>query len=588
MHARAAGVDRRGRPAEVHVDRRCAEPPHAQRAAGNHPRASLAGAALHAVGVGDALLERLALPRHGRAARREGLAREHVFYEGEPEPRGVSGAVCAVRGRVGAAAGLRYRPSLEGTGLPSVRPLLPVSTPCSVASASPAPWLKPSEHLVRLYEHSISLRCPLLQKWLEYRMNTAPTASQCAKMHRYQEEKYNVKVLALEWRRALDKESPPQERIRRYAEYSDQKWDMRRSRAIYNQMQSQQWLIQRENQPDIQDRFWYSRYRDWWETWNFIKLDLLRPPVKQNLWKIEDDARALRHLDAIENADYKLNPWETTRKERYMLTPSHVAGAEVPRSVTHIKKRFDISKLPAVPLGDLAMRISPENPIYGFADDKEYEKWFAEQRKLLISARSELEQMKRDGYRPAEIGGDLDPYVASRPQDSWKLARKKRIDLLDKARAERTALENRKRDARERLLGSMESQQTLQEQAAFRPFVETAVYTKDFGKIEANRTRRQYIDGTHGRVLRPTASVIDDDDTELVSEPNDAVRTVFGGKGAALFSTSTAMTKDKASRPDAARPDARTLEQAAQEHQEALAKQRQEEEEKAERKKDSL
>eukprot|EP01063_Lacrimia_lanifica_P033229 TRINITY_DN5857_c0_g1_i1.p1 TRINITY_DN5857_c0_g1~~TRINITY_DN5857_c0_g1_i1.p1 ORF type:complete len:543 (+),score=188.87 TRINITY_DN5857_c0_g1_i1:88-1716(+) len=428
----------------------------------------------------------------------------------------------------------------------------------------------------------------LWKKWLEYRMNTAPTASQCAKMHRYQEEKYNVKVLALEWRRALDKESPPQERIRRYAEYSDQKWDMRRSRAIYNQMQSQQWLIQRENQPDIQDRFWYSRYRDWWETWNFIKLDLLRPPVKQNLWKIEDDARALRHLDAIENADYKLNPWETTRKERYMLTPSHVAGAEVPRSVTHIKKRFDISKLPAVPLGDLAMRISPENPIYGFADDKEYEKWFAEQRKLLISARSELEQMKRDGYRPAEIGGDLDPYVASRPQDSWKLARKKRIDLLDKARAERTALENRKRDARERLLGSMESQQTLQEQAAFRPFVETAVYTKDFGKIEANRTRRQYIDGTHGRVLRPTASVIDDDDTELVSEPNDAVRTVFGGKGAALFSTSTAMTKDKASRPDAARPDARTLEQAAQEHQEALAKQRQEEEEKAERKKDSL
>ena len=153
------------------------------------------------------------------------------------------------------------------------------------------------------------------QKWLEYRTAAPPTPGQCARLYKYQDEKYDISKVALARLEQSYAEDPPHEQVRRYQEYLDQKWDVRRSNALKNNIYGQRWQTARENQPDIMDKAQFSLFQSQYEVWLHRQVDLLRPPRRQHVWRVEDDARALKFIDELENLDYKLNPFEKTRKE---------------------------------------------------------------------------------------------------------------------------------------------------------------------------------------------------------------------------------------------------------------------------------
>ncbi|KAJ9470714.1 hypothetical protein DIPPA_30170 [Diplonema papillatum] len=397
----------------------------------------------------------------------------------------------------------------------------------------------------------------LWKNWLEYRVGPPPTPQQCARQHKYEESKYDLQELVLQRAQQLEVTDPKHERVRRYQEYMDQKWDIRRSKEITNNALGQTWLIQRNANPDLQDKMMYSRWQALWEWYNFKVVDLLRPPKKQSLWRLEDDARALKYIERIENPDYRMSPFETTRAERYQRTPSFVAGKAVPKSVTELVPTVDMKKLPKKPLGDLLTTLSDERPIWGFRNDTEYAEWFADQRKQLISARSELEQMKRDGYRPAELGGDLDPYESARPQESYEARKARQITLISKARQERLALETKKQAAARKLFG-LDKQVADFKNSQTTDFKEVAVRVKEYGKIKEGDAKK-YLSSrkrTRGeaddRLLKAQTFAIDDDDTVSAPDSN-VVKSVFGSSGAQLFTA--ALSKDSPrTRPDAERP----------------------------------
>eukprot|EP01059_Diplonema_ambulator_P003168 TRINITY_DN12815_c0_g1_i2.p2 TRINITY_DN12815_c0_g1~~TRINITY_DN12815_c0_g1_i2.p2 ORF type:complete len:510 (+),score=147.57 TRINITY_DN12815_c0_g1_i2:3351-4880(+) len=391
----------------------------------------------------------------------------------------------------------------------------------------------------------------LWRKWLDYRIGPPPTPAQCARLHKYQEEKYSIREAALRRMQEEEERDPKVNRIRRYQEYVDQKWDIRRSREIMRSAKQQQWLINQHADPSIQDKFYWSRWQAFYEMYLFHQIDLLRPPSRQKLWKLEDDIRAVELMDKLDNPDYKMNPYETTRGERYVLTPSHVLGRSVPESVVKVERVHDRSKLPAIPMGEQKMSVTNEKPIWGMGCESEYREWFAGQRKQLILARAELEQMKRDGYRPDEVGGDLDPYAAARPLDDYKTRRDKRLAMLDQARNERKQVEDKKKDALRRLLGSDERVRQLQD--ASNDFKETAVYTAVRGKITEGEAKRYLNEKRAGRTVSPIAAAELDDDTENTGTEIDGVRSVFGAKGANLYTTKVGAKSQE--RKDEASPD---------------------------------
>ena len=146
-------------------------------------------------------------------------------------------------------------------------------------------------------------------------MQKAPTPQQCARLYKYNEEKYEIKQIVIKRMQEEDALDPPHERVRRYQEYTDQKWDVRRMKGIMNNVVGQQWLQRRASQPDIQDKEFFAQKQGVYEAYNYMKLDLLRPPKKQHLWKLEDDVRAYKYLEALEKPDYKLDPFKYSRKE---------------------------------------------------------------------------------------------------------------------------------------------------------------------------------------------------------------------------------------------------------------------------------
>eukprot|EP01064_Diplonema_japonicum_P028922 TRINITY_DN4556_c0_g1_i1.p1 TRINITY_DN4556_c0_g1~~TRINITY_DN4556_c0_g1_i1.p1 ORF type:complete len:411 (+),score=104.24 TRINITY_DN4556_c0_g1_i1:380-1612(+) len=392
------------------------------------------------------------------------------------------------------------------------------------------------------------------QKWLDFRMATPPTPQQCARLHKYQEEKYSIKEAGLQHLYEQEMQDPMSHRIRRYQEYVDQKWDVRRSRQIQKGTLGQKWLVKKSNSPDIRDKYYYTRWQAIWESKLFMQIDLLRPPRRQRVWKLEDDYRAVEAMNKIDNPDYKMNPFETTRQERYLSSPSHVAGRAVPTSVTKVEKAFDASKLPPEPVGELRMRITNENPIYGMSSDAEYQEWFADQRKQLIVARAELEQMKRDGFRPDEVGGDLDPYTAARPIDDYKEERRKRTEMLDRARDERQQLEAKKKGALQKMLGTDLKREYLASVAHKGP-EEAVVYTKVRGKITEGESKR-YLNEKHKLPETRSASLpatAIDDDSENMGEEMEGIRSVFGKKGTGLYSSKVGGRQS--TRPDDASPD---------------------------------
>ena len=156
---------------------------------------------------------------------------------------------------------------------------------------------------------------PLWRKWLQYRVAAPPSPEQCAKFHKYTEEKYSMISVIADRLKEQNLTDPAGERTRRYQEYVDQKWDVRRTRQVYSRAKSQSWYSMVMNNPEVSDRDFYARQKAGFEAWNFMNLDLLRPPRKQRLWKLEEDARAQRYINAIDNPNYQLDPFETTRKE---------------------------------------------------------------------------------------------------------------------------------------------------------------------------------------------------------------------------------------------------------------------------------
>eukprot|EP01062_Namystynia_karyoxenos_P066888 TRINITY_DN60804_c0_g1_i1.p1 TRINITY_DN60804_c0_g1~~TRINITY_DN60804_c0_g1_i1.p1 ORF type:complete len:572 (+),score=192.72 TRINITY_DN60804_c0_g1_i1:79-1716(+) len=350
----------------------------------------------------------------------------------------------------------------------------------------------------------------LWKMWLEYRVEKPPTPQQCARAFKYKEERYNIYNVYLKKQQEKDAADPPEERIRRYQEYRDQKWDMRVQKATVNRLMQQRWLWARHQKADIAAKDMFSRWRGHWEGWNFFQLDLLRPPSKQRLWKLEDDMRTWRFIDAIENPKYLLNPYEKSLDEMYLLTPSHVAGEPMPQFLQAEKKPTARAEVFApfrrmMPVGTQSemahSRVSDDNPFPHFLHSGEFDEWFAEQRRHLVTARAELEQMKRDGFRPLAIGGDLDPYQLSKEPLSQEELDKQREQLLIEARDERSELERRKSEAARRILGfdpkdprsKTPNAITRGDSSAFTPLklFETAVRTEELGDI-APGSAKQY------------------------------------------------------------------------------------------------
>ena len=197
---------------------------------------------------------------------------------------------------------------------------------------------------------------------------------------------------------------------------------------------------------------------------------------------------------------------------------------------------------------------TPHPPIHRTQSAAEYQKWFAEQRKHLVASRSELEQMKRDGYRPQEIGGDLDPYEAARPLEDYNARRKRKMAILDAARTERTALEAKKKEAFRALVGGLQEDMHALDAARVKPFEETAIYTMAEGKIEPGAARRyRHRQLTSGTSVRSAHALLDDD-TEHVTPEGDMVKSVFGERGGQIFS-GTLRHRESASAEVTARPD---------------------------------
>ena len=171
----------------------------------------------------------------------------------------------------------------------------------------------------------------------------------------------------------------------------------------------------------------------------------------------------------------------------------------------------------------------------------------------MIAARSELEQMKREGFRPREVGGDEDPYLAAVPEQTQKEEAHKRFLLLDTARKERDAIESRKAEALNRLLGRQNSDLAAAlDQQAVVPFEETAVYTRVEGKIVPGAAKKYRLK----QLEKVRQNIAPNDDTEQLSEDSSKVRSVFGSKGNTLFASGIPVKEgDEQVRPDSAGPN---------------------------------
>ena len=164
----------------------------------------------------------------------------------------------------------------------------------------------------------------------------------------------------------------------------------------------------------------------------------------------------------------------------------------------------------------------------------DYLEWFAEQRKHLIIARAELEQMKRDGFRPTAVGGDLDPYAAVKPGLTFDQQLAKRRSLLATARQERVALEVSKQEAAKALFETkkQEYRRLLNNQDT--SFAEVVIKTKELGKIVPG-SRKMYLE----RRLTEVVPIPFDDDDTVAQEGQSEVRSVFGEAGQHLYGAST-------------------------------------------------
>eukprot|EP01065_Artemidia_motanka_P033007 TRINITY_DN39985_c0_g1_i1.p1 TRINITY_DN39985_c0_g1~~TRINITY_DN39985_c0_g1_i1.p1 ORF type:complete len:526 (+),score=173.44 TRINITY_DN39985_c0_g1_i1:107-1684(+) len=381
----------------------------------------------------------------------------------------------------------------------------------------------------------------LWKLWLEYRLESAPSPQACARAFKYKEERYSIWQMYLRKREEEDAKDPPEEKIRRFQEYRDQKWDIRRQRQIMAKLWVQKWVWARNMLPEIANRRTYGRWKMHYEADAFYKLDLLRPPSRQRLWKLEDDIRTWKHIDRIENPKYLLDPFEHNQREVHMLTPSYVAGEPLPQKLQVDKRptsRYEMQRplrggKPMAALSELGVsRVSQLNPFPHFSDSNEFDEWFADQRMHLVAARAELEQMKRDGFRPLALGGDADPYQMSKAVASPDQAYKNATQLLAEARDERTMIEKRKSEAAVALLG-YDPKVGVQSQHFTKPpepFV-SAVLTEEGGRIQpgsaALYAAQKQLEGGGGEVLEEGEKDGEEDEDLRAGTKSAGVVSVF-------------------------------------------------------------
>eukprot|EP00755_Sulcionema_specki_P020786 Sspe_Gene.1287::Locus_435_Transcript_1_1_Confidence_1.000_Length_1649::g.1287::m.1287 len=371
----------------------------------------------------------------------------------------------------------------------------------------------------------------LWKLWLEYRTPVPPSPRQCAQSFKYQESKYKLRELFLQKRAEMFRKDPPEDMVRRYMEYRDMKYDIRLADRITKKAMMHKWVWTRNKDTELQEKTAWAQALERYEAWNFFNLDLLRPPSRQRLWKLEEDIRSWKFFDKIENPNYLMDPYKKSGVERYMLTPSYVAGEPVPAAVKGEENPLSVGymnrgKYRVKPID--FMRVSEQNPFPHFPGKEEFDQWFSEQRKELVIARGELEQMKREGYRPLAVGGDLDPYQLSKTLPDPVASREEQVRLLDEARAERNKIEELKAEAARRLLSQGEEGGAGLVIKTF----ETAVKTEEFGALKAG-------DAARFREGSLEFANIEEIEMEGDVEPSGraAAVSVFGGKAKSLFTT---------------------------------------------------